>query len=97
MSDLEKAPLEQVVVDADELRRLRGAVSAGDRRADYYAKQVAGLTEENQRLLERLETSHNQMRIMRSSAVWRAGGVLRQAKRLAGVVVKNAVALARPS
>ena len=83
----------QVEISADELRRLRGAVGSANKRVSFYAAQVTDLSVENARLQDQLRASHGQLRIMRHSVVWRAGAVLRQSKRLAGIVVRNVVGM----
>ncbi len=79
----------------DELRRLRAAVENSNLRADFFADQLSDVLSENEALRERLITNQNQMRIMRHSVVWRAGGVFRKSKRLAGVVVRNVIGMIR--
>lgn len=79
----------------EEMRRLRAAVDDSNLRVQFYADQISGLVAENEALRERLTVNQNQMRIMRHSAVWRAGAVLRRSKRLAGVVVRNVIGMVR--
>ena len=84
---------DNVSLDAEELRRLRGAVEGANIRVKLYADQVSELAADNAELQERLIATQNQMRIMRHSLVWRAGAVFRLTKRQVGVVVRNLIGM----
>ncbi len=78
-----------------ELRTLRAASETANVRTKFYADQVSALADENAELHSRLDTAHNQMRIMRQSAVWRAGSVFRRMKRFASMMVQNVIRWSR--
>lgn len=92
---MENSDIQAVEQSGEEIRRLRSSVQTANLRTQFYADQLAGVIAENEVLRERLVASQNQMRIMRHSVVWRAGGALRGGKRFAGVVVRNIIGMIR--
>lgn len=80
----------------EENRRLRYLLNTSQDQVVHYAALFAQEAHKNEALTEQVRTSQGQMRIMRKSKTWQAGGVFRLAKRMVGTVVRNIGRMLRP-